>query len=263
MEGETGVRIDETHADRDRVQDRADGEPGCGRPQRRARKARLEQTAATRAVQPDRGPRVPVDRHRRAVRHCRNPRALPASQGFAQDAGRIRDEHDREEQEEVEIEEASVDALEAAEDRVMVQPHDPDDAEAHDVSRDRRPPFGELAAELVVVAGLGNREHQEGDGDGEDAVAQGLHPALAQLSTSHAPVGSGGSGTPSFARGGVPGRDIMEPVGRVAQRWARQATVRWTVGVRILVRHRRLPKLVEQIEKVAVARHGGRRYMRS
>jgi hypothetical protein len=64
---------------------------------------------------------------------------------------------------------------------MMIQPHDADNGETHDVGGEIRHAVGQLMTEVVEVRRGGDREDEQGSGDGEDAVAEGFEPCLAHV----------------------------------------------------------------------------------
>ena len=80
--------------------------------------------------------------------------------------------------------EIAVDPLEVVEHRVVVEPHDPDDREAHDVRRVTGRWFPEGVAEMPVIVGRRDRQHEQRDRNGEHTVAEGFDPPLPHQVTS-------------------------------------------------------------------------------
>ena len=74
---------------------------------------------------------------------------------------------------------------------MVVDPHDPDDRKADDVRRQRRPLRAELMGQILIRAGLGDRQDQQCDGDGEHSIAERLNPGLVHRRTASLPVGPG------------------------------------------------------------------------
>jgi len=140
-----------------------------------------EQAPADRCIEPESGPHARVHGHHSRVEDCRGPGSLSSSERFAENPCRIRDEDDRHQQEKVEIEQPAIDAVEMAEDRMVVQPHDPDHHEADCIGRERWPSFAQLVRQRAVVARLGDGQDQQSDGNGKDAVAEGLQSLLVHL----------------------------------------------------------------------------------
>jgi hypothetical protein len=104
--------------------------------------------------------------------------ALAALQRLAEDARRIGHEGDGGKQREVQIHEVAVDALEVAEHRVVVEPHDADDGKAHEICHVRWPLVCERVTEVSEVLRRGNRQHEQRDRDREHAVAERLEARL-------------------------------------------------------------------------------------
>ena len=61
---------------------------------------------------------------------------------------------------------------------MVVDPHNPDDGEADDVRGQRGPLRAKLVGQVLVGAGLGDRQDQQRDRNGEYSVAERLDPGL-------------------------------------------------------------------------------------
>jgi hypothetical protein len=115
--------------------------------------------------------------------------------GGAQQGGRIGQERDAAEEQQVEQDQPPVQALDATEQRVVGHPEQPDHGEA-----DREPAdLGEGLPELPAGLEVGDVGHpqvddQQGDRDGEDGVAEEQDPVVLELPGS-------GEGAPALGGG--------------------------------------------------------------
>jgi hypothetical protein len=92
--------------------------------------------------------------------------------------GGERQERDDEEQHQVQAHECGVGALEVLGDRVVPEPGRADGGEADHIGQVRGPQIRDRAQQVLAgVGGDRDIEDQQGDGDGEHAVAEGLQPA--------------------------------------------------------------------------------------
>jgi hypothetical protein len=84
-------------------------------------------------MEPQRRPGQGVDGHDDAVERGCGSLACAGAQCLAEDLRGIRDEHHRHEEDQIPVEEPTVDPLDIREDGVVVEPHDSDDEEADHV----------------------------------------------------------------------------------------------------------------------------------
>src|SRR5215472_1827859 len=169
----------------DRYQEAEQGacrEPGQGqlKPPADGRGARgvkgfAEQPVAARVL-PDRverqGRRVEHD----AVKDDRGPLAVPAAQRPGQDGrGERKERHDHQQQR-VEQQYDPVGSADVVEHDMVVGPYLPDEQECEGVGEVGRPEHGQPTQQVRVVSGRPDLQDEQGDGDGEDGIAERDQP---------------------------------------------------------------------------------------
>ena len=100
-------------------------------------------------------------------------------QGLRDQPGRERQERDGQQQQKVQSKKNLVDPIESVGQTVVEDPDPANSQETDEVSQVRRPATQELLQGRAWRAD-GNIEHEQRDSDGQDTVAERLHPALAQ-----------------------------------------------------------------------------------
>jgi hypothetical protein len=118
--------------------------------------------------------RHPVDRDRDTL-------GLVLADVVGQQPGGEREKGDHKQQQQVQPDEPGVGALKIFGDRGVLQPYGPDGREAGHIGQIRGPQVGDRAEEIFArVGGNHDVEDEQGDGDGEHAVAEGLQPYRAE-----------------------------------------------------------------------------------
>src|SRR6266550_6118781 len=177
IDRKTGDRRDEGQRDAEAVRREAYRK----QPALLADAARLPRIAdeplIVRGVEKDAGEGHRDEDRTESVDDERGRRAVLREDVLTDQRGRKRNDPDGDQQQEVEVEEAPVDALAVLEERVVIHPDDADGEEAHEVGRIRRPQSQERSAQIGCVGGYTKLEDEESSRDREDAVAECFEPA--------------------------------------------------------------------------------------
>ena len=176
-EGERGG--DEGESDRHRVAQGAEREAGAGRACRRDVDPVVEEVSGTGEMPPQGLEGERHQDHDQAVDGRRHMRGRVLAQVLREHRGRPRHRGHHHQDQQVQEHQGTVDPGDVTEQLVMVDPHDADDQETHHIRGVRGPLGAQRLPQTAVFTHLGDLDLQDeqGDGDGEHTVAEGLDPA--------------------------------------------------------------------------------------